>query len=125
MNEDILKVIKMVQDGKIDAEKGTELIEALNKKDEIHDAPVNFADENKMLKIVVKSQDGDNVNVNLPIKFIKGLSGSINNIAGLTGIKGMENIDLKQILDAVSNGLEGDIVDVKSEDGDTVKISVE
>jgi hypothetical protein len=34
MNEEILRVLKMVEDGKIDAEKATELIEALRMGEE-------------------------------------------------------------------------------------------
>jgi hypothetical protein len=122
MNEEISKVLKMLEEGKIDAEKAGKLIDALN-------APKNIipttVEQDKMLKVKVNSSKGDNVNINIPVKFIKTLGSAIKKIPKIDGVEGVEDIDIKAILDAVGNGLDGKIVDVKSENGDIVEVVVE
>lgn len=122
MNEEVMKVLKMLEEGKIDVEKAEELIEVLYTSKDNVPAVVN---SDKMLKIRVDSQNGDNVNINIPVKFIRTIGGAIKRIPKVEGIEGMEDIDIQAILQAVSDGLDGKIVDVKSEKGDNVEIVVE
>lgn len=122
MNDEVMKVLKMLEEGKIDAEKAEELIEVLYTSKANVPAVMN---SDKMLKIRVDSQNGDNVNINIPVKFIRTIGGAIKRIPKVEGIEGMEDIDIQAILEAVSDGLDGKIVDVKSEKGDNVEIVVE
>ncbi|WP_312649662.1 SHOCT-like domain-containing protein [Aminipila sp.] len=122
MNDEVMKVLKMLEEGKIDAEKAEELIEVLYTPKANVPAVMN---SDKMLKIRVDSQNGDNVNINIPVKFIRTIGGAIKRIPKVEGIEGMEDIDIQAILEAVSDGLDGKIVDVKSEKGDNVEIVVE
>lgn len=122
MNDEIMKVLNMLEEGKIDAQKAGELIEVLNASKNNIPAVTN---SDKMLKIRVNSQNGDNVNINIPVKFIRTIGGAIKRIPKVEGIEGMEDIDIQAILQAVSDGLDGKIVDVKSEKGDNVEIIVE
>jgi hypothetical protein len=122
MNEEISRVLKLIEEGKIDSEKGAELIEALNKpKAEV---PLKSASD-KMLKIKVNTQKGDDVNINIPVSFIKAVGGAIKKIPKVDGIEGLEEIDIQAILTAVSEGLDGKIMDVKSANGDIVEMVVE
>lgn len=129
MNEEISKILKMVQEGKITSEKAEELIEALSNKSTAITTFENTSSDNyiinKMLKIKVISHDGDNVNVNLPVKFIKTVLKTVGKIPMTDSIKGMEHLDLNLISDAIDNGLSGKIVDVKSGNGDLVEVSIE
>ena len=122
MNDEIIKVLKMLEEGKIDAQKAGELIEVLNASKNNVPAVIN---SDKMLKIRVNSQNGDNVNINIPVKFIRTIGGAIKRIPKVEGVEGIEDIDIQAILQAVSDGLDGKIVDVKSEKGDNVEIVVE
>lgn len=122
MNEEVMKVLKMLEEGKIDADKAEELIEVLYTSKDNVPAVIN---SDKMLKIRVDSQNGDNVNINVPVKFIKTIGGAIKRIPKVEGVEGMEDIDIQAILQAVGDGLDGKIVDVKSEKGDNVEIVVE
>ncbi|AZV55474.1 hypothetical protein [Clostridium sp. AWRP] len=129
MNEEISKILKMVEEGKITSDKAQELIEALNDKNTSLDVCSNVSNDadiiNKMLKIKVISHDGDNVNVNLPIRFVKTMLKTIGKIPIPESAKCMENLDLSVIADAINNGLSGKIVDVKSANGDIVEVSIE
>lgn len=76
-----------------------------------------------MLKIHVNSNDGDRVNVNLPLAIATSLldSGAMVKV----GNDKMKDIDWKAVLTAVQSGLRGKIVDIVSSDGDTVEVVVE
>ncbi|MBU3157797.1 hypothetical protein LL037_04930 [Clostridium estertheticum] len=123
MNEEVMRVLKMLEEGKIDSQKAGELIEALNATKK--NVPVTANNADKILKIKVNSSTGDNVNVNIPVKFIKTLGSAIKRIPKIEGVEGIEDIDIQAILQAVAEGLDGKIVDVKSEKGDIVEIVVE
>ena len=122
MKEDIARILKMVEDGKIDSQKAVDLIEALNSAQSVTSInPINNID--KMLHVRVISGTDDKVNVNLPIKFIKGILSACGKIP--IGMSGMESIDTKLIAEAIENGIEGKIVDVKSANGDIVEVYIE
>lgn len=125
MSEEMAKVLKMVEEGKITADKAMELIESLKDKN----TDIQLSSDNdimdKMLKIRVNSNDGDTVNVNLPVKLIKIVLKTVGKIPLEDNIKGMENIDLNLISEAIDNGLLGKIVDVKSANGDIVEVIIE
>ncbi len=123
MNEEILRVMKMLEDGKIDSEEAAKLIEALNKKEE---QPKVVSHDDRMFKIKISDHTGDNnVNVNLPIKFLKALIKSTGSIP--LNIKGVDikDIDMQALMDAIDSGFEGKFVDIKSDDGDVVEITIE
>lgn len=122
MNEEIMRVLKMLEEGKIDSQKASELISLLNSKTE---ETIELTNKDKMFKVLVKSSKGDNVNINIPVKFISTLGNAIKKLPKVDGVEGLEEIDIQAILKAVSEGLEGKIVDVKSESGDIVEVIVE
>lgn len=129
MKEEITRVLTMVQEGKIDADKGSELIQVLKEKEETSnksfEEPTKYLD--KTLKIRVLSAENDNVTVNLPIKLVKVVLMAGHSIAA--SIPQSENyvkdIDINLIIEAIENELDGPIVDIKSANGDTVSIIIE
>ena len=122
MKEEVMRILKMVEDGKISSEKGAELIEAIgaNKSEQ----QLANAYKDKMLKIRINDED-DKVEVNLPIKFVKAAGGSILKMSMMNKGKSMEGVDMQAILDAIDNSIEGKIVDVKGSDGEIVEIYIE
>ncbi|WP_026770857.1 SHOCT-like domain-containing protein [Sediminibacillus terrae] len=133
MKNEIEKVLAMVQEGQVDAEKGAELIHVLKEKEqsasiepsETSQKTAGFMD--KTLKIRVISTDNDNVNVNLPIKLVKVVLSAGHNIASKIpqSEQYVKDIDIDLILEAIENELDGQIVDVKSANGDTVSVVIE
>ncbi|MDG0032454.1 hypothetical protein MMB68_23150 [Priestia sp. Y58] len=129
MKEEITKVLTMVQEGKIDAEKGSELIQVLKEKEETGNKllkkPNSYLD--KTLKIRVVSTENDNVKVNLPIKLVKLVLMAGHSIAASIpqSEKYVKDIDINLIVEAIENELDGQIVDIKSANGDTVSVIIE
>lgn len=81
--------------------------------------------EDLMLRIIVDSNNGDKVRVNLPMQLIKlGLETGMN-ISSMSDKGSLKDIDFNQILAMAENGLLGKLVEVDSSDGDHVQIVVE
>lgn len=78
-----------------------------------------------MLRIVVDSADGDRVRVNLPMPLVQlGLDMGIS-MPQVSEKEALKNIDLHQLVTLVQQGAIGNLVEVESSDGDTVRIFVE
>lgn len=129
MKEEITRVLTMVQEGKIDADKGSELIQVLKEKEEtgnkLFEKPTKYLD--KTLKIRVVSAENDNVTVNLPIKLVKAVLMAGHSIAASIpqSEKYVKDIDISLIIEAIENELDGQIVDIKSANGDTVSVIID
>lgn len=127
MNEETLRILKMIEEGKITAEQGKNLIEAMTQSSTNTSVSVGGNYEDKFLKVKVLSAKGDRVNVKLPIKVIK----EVVKITGKLPIQteGMQGVNLDEIMDTVARCLDkevmGEIVDVESVNGDIVKIVIE
>ena len=88
----------------------------------------NLDNSNLFLKVKVLSQQGDKVNIKLPIsllKSLKGVLGSITLNSDMTGGIDLSGIDFDSIFELIESGAIGDIVDITSQNGDIVKICVE
>ncbi|MEK4759952.1 hypothetical protein MHH85_06800 [Viridibacillus sp. FSL E2-0187] len=128
MKDEITRVLTMVQEGKIDVDKGSELIQVLKEKEETDNKlfvkPTKYLD--KTLKIRVVSTENDNVTVNLPIKLVKVVLMAGHSIAASIpqSEKYIKDIDINLIIEAIENELDGQIVDIKSANGDTVSVFI-
>lgn len=78
-----------------------------------------------LLRIIVDSADGDKVRVNLPMALVQVAMEMGMEMPQLSGNDALKNIDLAQILELVRHGAIGNLVEVESADGDTVRIFVE
>ena len=129
MKEEITRVLTMVQEGKIDADTGSELIQVLKEKVDTSNKLVEKSPKylDKTLKIRVVSTENDTVAVNLPIKLVKAVLLAGHSIAASIpqSEKYVKDLDINLIIEAIENELDGQIVDIKSANGDTVSIIIE
>lgn len=129
MKEEIARVLSMVQEGKINADEGSELIQVLKEKEEtgnkLFEKPTKYLD--KTLKVRVVSAENDNVMVNLPIKLVKAVLMAGHGIAASIpqAEKYVKDLDISLLIEAIENELDGQIVDIKSANGDTVSVFIE
>lgn len=119
-----IQILGMVEEGKITASEGMELLNALDENNE-EIVPKKDA---KWLKVRVKTMDEDKtkVNVNIPISLVDvGLKLAKNYDPKLKD-SGLDKINIDEIVEAVKNGAEGMIVDVEDEESQThVQVYVE
>ena len=75
---------------------------------------------------MVSSAENDNVRVNIPLPLVKvGVDAGLNIAQVAGGNEALRNIDLGKILELVEQGVIGNLVEVESAEGDTVRIFVE
>lgn len=78
-----------------------------------------------ILKIVINSNDGDKVRVNLPVSLIKaGITMGLN-MPQVNGNDALKNVDIDMIMQLIDQGIIGKLVEIESADGETVEIYVE
>ncbi|OKL35335.1 SHOCT-like domain-containing protein [Domibacillus mangrovi] len=129
MKDEISRVLTLVEEGKIDKEKASELINILREENQ----PERFSLKkevpyaNKILKIRVTSEEGDNVNVNLPINLVKAVLKVGTNIAEKIpeAEKYVKDINVDLLIEAIENELDGQIVDITAANGDKVFVVIE
>lgn len=91
-------------------------------------------DLNKMLlKVRIKSKDGDKVNINLPLSIAELLIKNKEMLMSKREVEGdgkqaweaLKSIDFEQIVSLVKSGVIGKLVEIESKDGDVVEVWVE
>ena len=130
-----LRILQMVEEGKLTAEQAVKLMSALEEsapaerfEDTLEPSAGRGSDayEDKMLRVIVDSTQGDKVNVQLPVKIIR----QVLKVTGKLPIKGedLKDIDLEaltaSILECLDNETLGDIVTVDAADGSTVRVFI-
>ena len=100
------------------------------KKEEV--APVRIVPEEErknidemFFRIIVDSAEGDRIRVNLPMAFLRAAIEMGVEMPQVSGNKALQNIDFAQLLSMVQQGAVGNLVEVDSADGDTIRIFVE
>lgn len=78
-----------------------------------------------MLRILVDSCDGGHVKVNLPMALVQVALDMGMELPQVSGNGALKNIDLNQIVNMAHHGAMGNLLEVESGDGDTVRIFVE
>lgn len=123
LKEERMKILELLSKGSITADQAEKLLSAIGKAEEVEEKveTIKKKDAFKMLKINVDSADGDEVRVVLPIEFAKLLKNKKFSQFGDDDL----DIDVDMLVSMINAGMGGELVNVKSANGDTVKIIVE
>lgn len=122
-SEERMKILQMIQDGKITAEDGAKLLAAIS------EAPKNRRSrmasrtkENRFMRIRVTETDSGKtkVSVNLPLGLVDAGLNIASNFMPDMGVDAAEEISA-----AINEGLTGKIVDVMDEDGEHIEIYID
>lgn len=128
MSEEKLKILQMIQEGKINAAEGLELLKALEEsepKPESSSPPLRLA--NRFLRIRVHNDEAVKVNVNLPLSLVRvaskfatfGMNYIPESARREMEQKGIDlsKIDFEELLRMIEDGLvDGKLVDVNTND---------
>ena len=121
--EERMKILKMIEEGKLSAEEGTKLLAALNvKKSPVPRMP-GMPGAAKWLRIrVTDTRTGSSkASVQIPLELVDaGLK------IGAHFAQEVEGVDMSNVMEALRAGMTGKIIDVTDEeDGEHVEIYVE
>ena len=123
LRDERMKILELLSEGIITSDEAEKLLLALDTNETDFNQEIVQTKKKapfKMLKILIDSNDGDKVRIQIPVEFSKLLKTNKfkSNI-------GDADIDIDAILDMISQGVDGEIVNVSSSDGDIIKIIVE
>lgn len=115
ISEERMQILKMIQDGKISAQEGMELMNALDQSP-AEEGPVSTT-RAKWLKVRVMTMDNKvKTKVNLPISLVDiGLKMGAAYAPQMKD-SGLDKIDIRAVMEAVKNGAEGKIVEVEDDE---------
>ena len=122
--EERMKILKMIEEGKLSAEEGTKLLAALNsKRPPAPRPPGGMPGGPRMLRIrVTDTRTGrSKASVQIPLALVDaGLK------IGAHFAPEVEGVDMSNVMEALRSGITGKIIDVTDEeDGEHEKIFVE
>jgi hypothetical protein len=140
MGEEKLKILQMIQDGKINAAEGLELLKALEESETPAEpqksttVPTGLA--NRFLRVRVFTENNTKVNVNLPLGLLKVASKFANfgtrfipeaarEEMSRKGID-LDQIDFEELVEQINQGLvDGKVVDIDVNDPQEGQVKVE
>lgn len=128
LTEERLQILKMLENGTINAEEAAKLLAALETSDQTRPEAANGGSQDKAakwLRIRVTNREGgkEKVSVNLPIGLV--------NVGMKLGTKfvpelhDLDPADISEAIEAIKRGASGKIVEVDDEHGEHVEIFVE
>ena len=121
-SEERMKILKMIEDGKLSAEEGTKLLEALSEKRTLPRASGMPAGPRWLRIRVTDVRTGrSKASVQIPLELVDaGMK------IGAHFAPEVEGVDMTNVMDALRSGVTGKIIDVTNEvDGEHVEIYVE
>ncbi len=118
MIEERKKILKMLDEGKINVEEANELLTSLEESqpEEKSDREMTTADEARTLKILVVEQGEEKVNITFPLALAKFLTNIVPESAQTKLTE--KGVDLENVISEIEKGtFDGKIVDI--EDGNS------
>lgn len=123
MNEDELKILKMIEAGTITADEGMKLLEAIGGGDKKRQNTTK-----KTLKVIrlniFDEHKNNQLDIKLPLALFKaGVKIGEKFSPDLQGV--MEEINYDEILKSINEGATGEITTIKTHDGHSIQIFFE
>jgi hypothetical protein len=122
--EERMQILRMIEEGKITAGEGAELLRALDKGEGLADSePLRGASKARWFRVrITDLNTGRNkVNVNIPMGLV-----NVGVKMGARFAPDMEGVDYDTIMEAIRSGRQGKVIDITdTDDGERVEIFVE
>ena len=115
-----LEILNQLENKTITAQEAEERLAALRTRSSKKSALRN----GKTLKVFIESSDGDIVNVQVPMLFARTFLKGSRHFGKKVDLEGLD-VDIEAVLDLVDSGEIGELVNIQSSDGDTVRVVIE
>ena len=119
--EERLKILKMVEEGKITAEEAARLLTALARSDRRR--PATGQDETRWLRVSVTDMESgkQSVNITLPMSLV-----NVGLRMGARFVPDLDGLQMEEIAQAVREGAMGKIIDIDDlDEGQHVEVYLE
>lgn len=121
--EERMQILKMIEEGKITAAEGAELLRALDQESSPQNQPPKGASAPRWFRVRITdiSSGKNKVNVNIPMGLV-----NVGVKMGARFAPQIEGAEYQTIMDAIKSGQQGKVIDVTDdESGERVEIFVE
>jgi len=125
--EEKIRILKMIEEGKITSAEGEKLLAAIEEKNtKLEKQKIDGAPKWLKIKVFEENENGKKtkVNIKVPIDIVetglkigKGFDDKLDDA--------LDGVDFNDIMEMIKNGAEGKIVDIETDEGETVEIYVE
>lgn len=122
-----IRILKMIEEGKITSAEGEKLLAAIDEKSTgIEKQKIDGAPKWLKIRVFEEKENGKKtkVNINVPIAIVetglkigKGFDENLDSA--------LNGVDFNDIMDMIRSGAEGKIVDIETDEGETVEIYIE
>lgn len=122
-----IRILKMIEEGKITSAEGEKLLAAIDEKStKIEKEKIDGAPKWLKIRVFEENEKGKKtkVNINVPIAIVetglkigKGFDENLDSA--------LNGVDFNDIMDMIRSGAEGKIVDIETDEGETVEIYIE
>ncbi len=123
-SEERMQILKMIEEGKISAGEGAELLRALEKKEPpTPPEPLRGASPARWFRVRITdlSTGRNKVNVNIPMGLVQ-----VGMKMGARFAPDMEGVDYDELMTAIRSGKQGKVIDITdSDDRERIEIFVE
>ncbi|WP_448536224.1 SHOCT-like domain-containing protein [Pseudothermotoga sp.] len=125
MREELLKLFRLVRDGKLSPEEALEIAETVGIFSQPQQPTKEGTSAKKMLYVQIRDPKGEKVDVKIPLSMAQLLKLSLPALREkLPGVDlEMVSKQIDQVLSSLHE-LEGDIVNISSEDGTIVRLFI-
>jgi DUF4097 and DUF4098 domain-containing protein YvlB len=122
-----IRILKMIEEGKITSAEGEKLLAAIDEKStKIEKEKIDGSPKWLKIRVFEENEKGKKtkVNINVPIAIVetglkigKGFDENLDSA--------LNGVDFNDIMDMIRSGAEGKIVDIETDEGETVEIYIE
>lgn len=123
-SEERMQILKMIEEGKISASEGTELIRALDRDNAGKEKePLKGASAPRWFRVRITdtSTGKDKVNVNIPMGLV-----NVGMKMGARFAPEIEGVEFEKVTELIQSGAQGKVMDIiDNEEGERVEIFVE
>ncbi|MFU8787132.1 MAG: hypothetical protein ACNA7U_07755, partial [Candidatus Izemoplasmataceae bacterium] len=120
-----LDILDLLDKKEITLEEAQKRLEALKEAEKEAASPAKLGQSSKKsIKIQVNSSDGDIVNIQVPVNFARLILKGGKKMNFNTKLNEFD-IDFEEVFNMIDQGELGELINIESADGDTVRIAVE
>ncbi len=123
MSDDIKRILKLLEEGKINSDQASELIGAVKEEKIVTQSGMQRTDiKDKNLKINVLKEGKNKVNLSIPLRFARAIMRATGKLP--VKVHGIKEMDLNNLKDAIETGSEGRILEYKTDEGHYVEMII-
>jgi len=124
MSDDIKRILRLLEEGKINSEQASELIDAVKEEKSLTQTGLQRTDANeKNLKINVLKEGKNKVNLSIPLRFARAIKRATGKLP--VKVHGIKEMDLNNLKTAIETGSDGKILEFKTDEGHYVEMIIE